>query len=310
MSFKDNLKKIAVLTVSALCVTLVYVKDSVADNSETYLYYIMNYTYQTAQSVQNLYNLTFEATKGSGSMNGSDDGSDGTQSKFAQTQDLFFRFGKGYVESRNLQNSRDENRKLFADQLGVKVESFGMDGLMPGSILGSVPDANELAYQTTIGIPPIAGGGTNAYNYVKNAAGFNMTRPLPEKGWQGKEEDIALYKRYFKTITAIQSFNSYVLNQIYTDSNKNRDSTTLQDQLVTIATDNNWIAQVSNQAMGKVFRQMLLFISQTYVLNTQMQQYQRQLLQAQAMTNSLLILFNQQNESQLLRRAKGLGAGY
>lgn len=310
MSHIETLKKIAVLIVAALCVTLVYVKDTLADNSEGYLYWIMQFTNQTANSVQNLYNLTYQNTVGSESMNGKDDGSDGTQSKFAQTQDLFYRFGKGYVDSRNLQNDKGEVKRLFADQLGVSAGDLGVDGLMNGKILNALPNANEYAYSTTLGIPPVSGGGTDVYNYVKNAAGFNIVHPVPDKSWQGKDADIDTYKRYFYTITAIQSFNSYILNQIQTDARANKDSTSLQNQLVAMASDNNWLAQVASQSMGKVYRQILLFESQNYVINTQIQQYQRQLLEAQAMTNSLLILFNQQNESQLVRRAKGLGAGF
>jgi hypothetical protein len=110
---------------------------------------------------------------------------------------------------------------------------------------------------------------------------------------------------YYNTVMAAESFNGYVLANQYAESQTNNGLSQAQLSLVTQASSSDWIANVASEQMGMVFRQLLMFESQLYVLMTQMLQTQKQLLIAQAMTNALLIATNQMNEGILASKAQG-----
>jgi len=172
-------------------------------------------------------------------------------------------------------------------------------------------NANEMAYASLLGKPPVQNVQFNNLNYVENAAGFAFQRPIPGTGWQGKKEDQSRYIAYFQTITPIQSFNSYLLYQMKADFDADNNPTmnVLRSTLISTVANKTYIAQIAGESMGKVFRQLLLFTAQNFVLNAEIQQNLRQLVAAQAMTNSLLILFNQPTENQLIRNAMGKSLG-
>lgn len=304
MRYVNYLKKIFVLLFAALSVSIVHISNSgAASASETYLYYIMQYTHGTMTAVQNLPQY-FRGFAELGIAFMAQDSGD--SSIISQTQSKFAELGQGSTQSREMQNDPAFQQQIMANLLGEEVSAF--KGRDP-QILSRLPRVNDLAYSTMIGAPPVPNAEKDAYEYVKNVAGFNFIRPILSKAWQGDKEAKAKYAKYFDTVTAITSFNAYVMSSLKTDADKNPNQTKLQNELMNSVSGSAWLAQVATEEIGKVLRQILLFESQNYVLYSKMQQTQRDMLVAQAMTNSLLMLFNQVQENQLVRNAKGLPAG-
>jgi len=181
----------------------------------------------------------------------------------------------------------------------------------------TIPYANDLLYSTMLGPnylylnpdPRNKGGKITVdpgYNYLKNAAGLNIPHVIPgvAPAWRGNPGDVTKYNSFYQTIMAAQSFNAYALSNLYADYSNGNSLTQLQTQLLTDASDSvKWFKYVSAEPLGIVLRQILMFESQTYVLISRMLEVQKQLLTSQVMTNSLLILLNQPNETQLVQRA-------
>jgi hypothetical protein len=175
-------------------------------------------------------------------------------------------------------------------------------------ILKALPNINDLVYTTLLGAPPVARGapaGDAAFNYIKNASGIGIHHYLPNESWVRKPA-LEKYKEYYNTVTAIESFNGYVLSNLYTEGNQ---FNALQTKLLKQATDdseNSWFTKVSSEHLSVVFRQILMYQSQIFVLMTQLLQLQKQTLTAQAMTNTLLIATNKQAEGLLVSQAQGV----
>ncbi|MBX3709927.1 MAG: hypothetical protein KIT56_10780 [Gammaproteobacteria bacterium] len=174
--------------------------------------------------------------------------------------------------------------------------------------------ANDLVYSSVLGTPFFAKdprvqpGAPSSninlpYNYIKNAAGLNLYHKIPDPSWKASDARTR-YQSYFNTVMAAESFNGYILSHQAAEGNQ---LNTLQTTLVTQATDpQNWFAQVASENIGFVLRQILLYQSQTFVLLTQLIQLQKQMVTAQAMTNSLLIAANQVNENLMVSSAQGV----
>lgn len=193
-------------------------------------------------------------------------------------------------------------QQLMADVIGSSPSAFTTPTREP-AILGLLPNVNNLAYSTLLGTPPVTNGPVSAYDYTKYAAGMSLSHLMPSYGWRGQPSDVHLYTNYYNTIISITSFDAFVLSSIQSDLTS---TSSTQANLITQATSSTWLAQVATEALGKVLRHILLFESQNYVLMTKLLQTERQQLTAQAMTNTLLIMSNYQNETQLVRKAQGL----
>jgi hypothetical protein len=172
-------------------------------------------------------------------------------------------------------------------------------------------DPSSVAYQTLWG--PYSNKTTNppsennpGYNYLKYASALNITRsPIFMDNKNKNNVSARLYNNYYNTVSAVQTFNGYVLSNLYANYKNGNVLSTSQQQLITQASDGNWLAQIASEYIGTVLRQLLLYNSQTYVLLSQLLQNQQQLLTAQVMTNSLLIAINQPAETQLYNKASG-----
>jgi hypothetical protein len=176
-----------------------------------------------------------------------------------------------------------------------------------------LPYANQMTFTTLLGKPysdtpekddkgkPV----NSAYQYVINASGINIRHDAPSAYWRGDEASRQKYLDYYKTITAVQSFNTYLLSALYADSQNNLQLTHKQEELMNQASSSNWFVQVASENIGIVLRQILLFNSQTYVLLIKMYDAQKQQLAAQSMANTLLIMGNQFTEKDLYLRATG-----
>lgn len=182
----------------------------------------------------------------------------------------------------------------------------------------TLPSANDLTYQTLLGAPFFnpdprktdnSPAPDSAYNYTKNVSGINITHVIPALNWRGSQFNQQKYAAYFVTISAIQTFNAYILSQLYTDYSNGNTLSKAQLQLVQDASNSDWFAQIASENIGIVLRQILMFNSQVFVLLTQMLDTQKKLLETQAMSNSLLILLNQQNEDLLIKKATGVLPG-
>ncbi len=173
----------------------------------------------------------------------------------------------------------------------------------------STPNANDLAFQTLLGggtqtfSDPNYKAGTSGYNYLKYAAGLNINHTLPNPSqWVGLPSDQTRYTNYFNAITAVQTFDGYALSQLYEDLTNNISAA--QTALVNQASDpTNWFAIITNESIGAVLRQTLMYESQSYILLTQLLQTEKMLLAAQAMNNTLVILSGQASETMLVARA-------
>ena len=106
------------------------------------------------------------------------------------------------------------------------------------------------------------------------------------------------------TISAIQTYNAYLLSQVYSDYVNGTQLTQQQNSLMQQASNAAWFTQVASENIGLVLRQILMYNSQVYVLLSQLVQTQKQALAAQAMTNTLIVIGNEFTGSQLLLRAR------
>lgn len=262
-------------------------------NSEAYLYQIMQNTAGILTQVNNL--PTYLENVGTLALSwlAPDDSTSTTT-----MQQNFASFSNDVVQDMNTQDSL---------QPALMANIF----LPSGPIL--LPDANDYAYTSLLGAPftketrknksgqPI----DNAWNYVLNASGAGLFHQTPSPAWHG---GIALdrYKRYMKAILAVESFNAYILSGVYADLSNKGFFTSTQTQLISQASSSDWFKQIATEKLGLVLRQLLMFESQSYVMLTQLLQTQKQLLTAQVLNNTLLILLNQNNENTNARNASGL----
>lgn len=177
--------------------------------------------------------------------------------------------------------------------------------------------ANDLVYSTLLESPFFPGQDPRSktnnngkpknidakYNYIKNASGLNIFHEMPGGSFSGGLTARTRYQNYYNTAMAAESFGAYVLSNQYSDGNQ---FNKLQTTLIQQATDaKTFFTKVSSENIGWVLHQILLYQSQTFVLLTQVIQYQKQAVSAQVMTNAILLATNQMNESILLSNAKG-----
>ncbi|HVE44594.1 MAG TPA: hypothetical protein VNC84_05615 [Gammaproteobacteria bacterium] len=194
----------------------------------------------------------------------------------------------------------DTNHQSAAQQSRLNNDLFNGKG-------NTALNANDLTYSTLLGNPflpkPKMKDTDSRYNYIKNASGINTAHPIPGN-WGGSIEDRDSYQHYFDTVSAVESYNGYVLSQLYADGNQLNE---LQMSLVLKASSgSDWFAEVASENIGTVLRQILLFESQVFVIMTQMLQTEKQIAATSAMTNAVLIASQQTNEKTLIAKAQGV----
>lgn len=232
-----------------------------------------------------------------------------TSSSTTAMQGSFAALGNAIIQDLNSQNNKQLQIQMLADAVGVPTSDFAPQGAAQPTILKTLPNANDLAYSSLLGQPPIpkAPNVANApYNYLKNAGALGLTHVMPGLAWQGDLQDQLKYSNYYNTLMSVESFTGYVLSSAYAEGQSGNQFNATQTTLITQASSSSWVAQIATEELGKVLRQILLFESQSYVLLSQLVQTQRQSLMAQTMTNSLIILTQQLTESQLVAKAQGV----
>lgn len=302
-----TLKKLFVLVFAAFAVSVVYVANSPAQT--TLLQQIADNTYNTLSAVQQILSLVQQETTRSLDSSAPDDGKNGTYSFIMNNFATLYSLSQDFANSQTGQDNFQT--PLFADLIGFGSNPAALSAPYANPVLAKLPNANDLAYSTLLGKPPVANGPFDFHHYITNVSIMNIQRPIPDPIWQGKDDDKKKYANYYNSVTSIQSLNGYLLTQLKSDieADQNPGISGLQQTLLQQVGDQNFMKQVAGESIGKVYRQILFFEAANFILNTQIQRGVRQLVAATAAQNSLMILFNIPNENQLIRNAKGLQIG-
>lgn len=212
--------------------------------------------------------------------------------------------GNDFIASYNSQFDNSTALKIVADTYGLPNTSMLTTPRERPEIVDIMPSVNinDTSYWALLGKPPMPSLPNEPYNYVKNASGITIKHAIPEASWRGSKENLERYTNYFRTVMAIESFNAFVLNSLAAD---NGNQATQQNLLIQKITSSDWSTSVATEDLGIVFRQLLLIESQNFVLMNQISQTLKQSLAAQAMTNSMLIINNVNNEQLLAQKASG-----
>ncbi len=294
---KTRIKKIIAITAAVFAMGMIVITpargEAQSGGSSLYLQYITEYTYLTARATYYINKFTFNmmAMLNSWVLPDQSDTTINLQTSFVNATNTVL---QDQTTQANLQ------RQLMQEYLGKDYNPDTMDY------------TNDFTYQTMLGQPylepdpRIQNGEKNInppYGFIKNASGMNLVHPLPQKNWKGFDPDKKKYINYYTTVSSIQSYDAYVLSQMYVETTNKTPLKQQQNALMQQASSPDWFVQVASESMGIVMRQILMYNSQTYVLLTQLLQTQKQLLSAEVMTNTLLVMGNQFTETQLLNRA-------
>ena len=222
----------------------------------------------------------------------------------------------------NLQtNFIDVNNAILRNQSvqNALLPRLNSDLMGPSATTRSTPQANDLLFSSLVGIPyftPDPRANPNqpnnidhAYNYIRNASGILTTHVIPGAGWAGTLQDQITYINYYDSVMAIESYNAYVLSDMYAESVNGGPFNKSQQTLMKQASDPNWFVAIGAEPLGVLLRQMLMYQSETFVLLCQLLQTEKQMLAATVMGNTVGILNNSSNEITLRNKAIKAGPG-
>lgn len=286
---------IAVTIISLLCLAPLRAQEAGASskNNSNYLYNIMINTAGILKKVNNLPEMLGTLTKSAISWMTPDD-TDTT----ASLQQTFTNLANFFLT---------ENSSQLSLQPRLLSDLFNNAGPT------DLPYANDLTYTTLLGAPYFTKDPRNkekqkavdpSFNYLKNASGFGINHTLPGVGgFSGTPADQLRYINLYITTTAVESFNAYILSSLYADQQSGGGYSEVQRALITQSSSADWFSHVSSEKLGVVFRQILMYQSQTFMLLTQMIKLQKQQLEAQVMNNTMLMAVNIANEQNILQRA-------
>ncbi|HSW69048.1 MAG TPA: hypothetical protein VLI69_02665 [Gammaproteobacteria bacterium] len=292
---KSRIKKLTAISAAVLAMSAAVALPAKGQSLvETYLAYIVQYTYDTAQATYYINRSVFSMLVILNSWMMPD-----TSETTAKLQSSFATATNTAVQNSTLQKT-----------LLMQLTQDYLKNVDPAD----VNFINDFTYQTMLGSPYVNPDPRKekdksvnpALNYIKNVAGLKITHDTPNEKWKGDPVYKAKYNDYYATVSAIQTYNSYVLSQMYADATNGNPLSKQQDALMQQASNSDWFAEVASENIGTVLRQILMYNSQTYVLLTQLLQTQKELLSTQAMTNTLLVVGNQFTETQLLSKATGI----
>ncbi|MCL5975536.1 MAG: hypothetical protein M1270_06910 [Gammaproteobacteria bacterium] len=250
-------------------------------------------TYATLQSVNNVPTYLYDLTRMALSWL-EPDKSDTSTNMMSQ----FSTLGSNILSNQDKQIKMQQ--QLIADMYNVKAETLNDPNISASLPIGGI---NDISFMTIMGMPPMPKVKSDPYNYLKNISGFAINHTPPLIGWTGTSENQKIYGAYYHTLMAIQSFNAYILSDLYVNSQSGNGLTSAQNALVSQASDSQWLATIGGEELGKVLRQILMFNSQSYILLTELLRTERQLLAAQTINNTLQILTNMNNEKLMLSKA-------
>ncbi len=295
--------------VTLTCSSPVYADTTTSSSSTStttdsgLLQQIADNTYNMLTQVNNLPTYMTDIVEMAQSWLATDD--DPTNSFITQNQGDFASLG--YWFSQNAVTQAGMSTQTMAMVVNQPITAFTQPERQP-DVLTALPTVNSLAYSSMIGAPPIdpskASFDPNIYLQAASGAYFNHATPVST--WTGKPRDYSAYSAYYRTVMASESFNTYIFSGLVAENQSGNQIQTLQTNLTNQATSSAWLAQIATEELGKVIRQILLFESQNYVLMSQLLKVEKQQLQAQAMTNSLLIATGFTNERLMASSAQGI----
>lgn len=134
-----------------------------------------------------------------------------------------------------------------------------------------------------------------ATNYIKHLAGANFTLNQVLPAPDAKPSD---YQNYYDTVTSIESFNAKVLSGLMNVGAASEK----RDYLIAQASSSDWFKTIATEELGLVLRHILMYDSQIYVEISRLGRTQQEMVAAQAMTNTLLIIQASQTVGETLRR--------
>lgn len=300
--FKNTVLKMFALGFAGICISLTAVlPSSAADANLYYLMKIAEYTNGILGKVNNLPVYLEIIANSTASLFKTDD-----TTVTSNLQGSFTSLANHFAQSSEGQASMMPNMS--------KIQFI--NPLTQQTATGNeLPNANDLTYQTMLGQPflgtdPRGRNVDSMLNYVTNAAGVGLVHTYPVAGWRGSAQAQQTYSNFFNTVMTAESFNGYILSEMYVDAKSGSPFNSLQKQLILLASNpTDWFAKIASEEIGIVLRQILMFESQSFVLLSEMLKIQKQALYAQAMTNSLLVLSNATNEDTLVRKAQGTMPG-
>lgn len=148
-------------------------------------------------------------------------------------------------------------------------------------------------------------------SYITTVSGLNLYHKT-QGDFRGGKQEAEAYKRFVNTMLAAETYNSYMLAQMYTKYQQKDaldEAGEAQKQLVEQAKDSDWFTKVGSEPISFVIRQLLLYTSQLLVVQSQMitiqQKNHQEMMISQGVSNTLLMLIGQYSENQLLRSATG-----
>jgi hypothetical protein len=262
-----------------------------AGASGDYLQEIAQYTNATMTAVNTLPAVLVQAVTYMLSWTAGD-----TSDQTASLQSTFSNY------STQMQNS--------ASLQGPLLTQLTADYFSNGVTTATLPNANDDSFNTVLGTPFFSpdprtqNGGpavNSAYNYLKNVSGISIIHAVPQANWSGTTSDQSKYQNYYNATSAVATYNGYVLSQLLTDAQANLSSS--QAALLQQASTSDWFATVASEQIGFVLRQMLMYSSQSFVLQSQLLQIEKEVAMTQAMTNTLIMANGAFTETTLLRNA-------
>jgi hypothetical protein len=144
-----------------------------------------------------------------------------------------------------------------------------------------------------------------AQNYLMHASGIEFSLEPPTATWaasKAKDQYIAL----FNITNSIASYNNYILSSLSQQQDQDTNRLTLMKQ----ATDPSFFfSNIQTENLGLVIRQILMYVSQLYVVADRQLKIQQQQLAATAMTNSLLLIFAGYQAGQTIKAQAGSASG-
>lgn len=273
--------------------------------TEQYLFCIRQYTNGVLQKVNTMPEYIKAASAYFLNMTSSEESK---ESVIPQMQENFTNLANQYI-------TNAEAQKNMQSQL---VSSFFRDPSDPtGKTLldaKRLMNANDLTYQTLLGKPFLDPDPRKqedpsidpSSNYIINASSLNVQHVIPNPTWQPKELiQKQRYFSYYSTVSAAQTYNSYILSELLANQKSDFKLNEIQKQLMESVSGATWLKQVGSDNIGLIFRHVLLFDSQMFVLLARLVEVQKQMLISQAITNSLLVALNLGNEDMLVKKANG-----
>ncbi len=294
IKLKTHMKKIIALSIAFLAMSVALISPAKAETtSEKYLKLIAIYTYKTADAAYYIeeYIYGILVILNSWILPDETDTSSQLQSNFSKATNTL---------TTNTKTQLDMQTSLIKDFYGRDVTEE------------ITPYANDMTFGSLKGKPyfikdPRSEKIDLGLNYITNVAGLKLTHIVPGD-WAGTPYAQRKYKAFYTTVSAIQTYNSYILSQLYLDNNGKNSLSDQQTTLIKQASSSDWFTQVASENLGVVFRQMLMYNSQLFVLMTQLLQAQKQMLATLAMTNTLIVIGDSFTENQLYNEARSAAA--